>query len=220
MDNAYLVWDWNGTLWEDVDAAVFALNRMLGARGLSGVDRAYYRAHFGFPVRPFYASLGVDFEHDDWDRICVDFHRFYAAAPGQRLRADARAALERARALGFRQCVLSALREDILKRDLAREGIDGFFDEIFGTDNLDGASKLDRGRALVAHVRAVAGDGPRIVFVGDTLHDAEVARELGGECVLVDCGHQTPERLAATGREIVPSLVAAVDAAAKTGERK
>ncbi len=81
MDNICIIWDWNGTLLDDVDAAVGALNRMLAARGVPPTTRDYYRGHFGFPVRPFYAELGVDLEHEDWDRICVDFHRFMEEEP-------------------------------------------------------------------------------------------------------------------------------------------
>ena len=48
------------------------------------------------------------------------------------------------------------------------------------------------------------------VFIGDTLHDAEVARELGGRCVLVSCGHQMPDRLAAAGCPVAATLADAV----------
>ena len=50
--NATIIWDWNGTLLDDVDAAVGALNRMLAKHRLPPVTRTFYRANFGFPVRP------------------------------------------------------------------------------------------------------------------------------------------------------------------------
>lgn len=204
----HLIWDWNGTLLDDVPAAVNALNRMLVSRGASPIDIGRYRRRFGFPVRPFYAELGVDLDRWDWDEICDDFHSFVAAEP-QRIRDDARTALETARGLGFRQCVLSALRQDLLEESLARNGLAEFFDMVYGVDNLDGASKLQRGRELAA---ALGTEASGATIVGDTLHDAEVAAELGMGCVLVSCGHQTPERLAAAGCQVVPSLTAAVDA--------
>ena len=55
-----LIWDWNGTLLDDVAAAVGALNRMLVKRGARPITIEHYRRRFGFPVRPFYAELGVD----------------------------------------------------------------------------------------------------------------------------------------------------------------
>ena len=203
-----IIWDWNGTLLDDVDSAVNALNRMLGARGIPPTTLSYYRDHFGFLVRPFYAELGVDLEHDDWDGICIDFHRFVAEEP-KRLRGDAREALALAHGLGMRQCILSALREDMLLRDVAAAGIADFFEAVYGVDNLDGATKLSRGHELMWRIEE-SGRPSRLFFVGDTLHDAEVARELGARCVLVEGGHQAPGRLAAADVPVVASLVDAV----------
>ncbi len=205
-----LVWDWNGTLLDDVAAAVEALNRMLARRGVRPITVERYRRRFGFPVRPFYAELGVDLDRWDWDEICEDFHRFVLEEP-QSVRPDARAALERAAGLGFSQCVLSALRQDKLDDALSASGLASFFDRIYGVGNLDGASKLQRGRELMESLGPCAGP---VVFIGDTLHDAEVARELGGRCVLVSCGHQERERLAAARCPVAGGLVEAVELAA------
>ena len=202
----HLIWDWNGTLLDDVAAAVNALNRMLVKRGATPITIEHYRRRFGFPVRPFYAELGVDLDRWDWDEICEDFHRFVVAEP-QTVRAESRAALELAARLGFRQSILSALRQDLLERALAANGLVDFFVQIFGVDNLDGASKLQRGHELMA---TLGPDAQSAVFIGDTLHDAEVARALGARCVLVSCGHQMPERLAAAGCPVVGSLIEAV----------
>jgi phosphoglycolate phosphatase len=202
-----LIWDWNGTLLDDVSAAVNALNRMLVSRDASPITVDHYRRRFGFPVRPFYEELGVDLDKWDWNAICADFHSYVAVEP-QSVRDDARLALETARDAGFRQCVLSALRQDLLEDALERNGLRGFFDFVYGVDNLDGASKLQRGRELVA---AIGPELKNTTLIGDTVHDAEVAKALGVSCVLVSCGHQTEVRLSATGCTVVPSLSAAVN---------
>ena len=44
--DTYIIWDWNGTLLDDVDASVNALNKMLVARNLPTITRDYYRANF------------------------------------------------------------------------------------------------------------------------------------------------------------------------------
>ena len=56
-----------------------------------------------------------------------------------------------------------------------------------------------------------SGEIDHCFFVGDTLHDAEVADALGARCILVAGGHQTTERLAAAGRPVADSLSAAID---------
>ena len=208
--NAYIIWDWNGTLLDDVNAAVAALNRMLAKRGLAATTREYYRDHFGFPVRPFYAELGVDLENDSWDGICDDFHNFIAEEKDQHLRSDVVSALGMARDAGIGQSILSALRQDLLFRDTKKNGVFGFFDFVYGVDNLDGATKLSRGFELLEVLPEEAKRN--LFFVGDTLHDAEVAEALGATPVLVDCGHQTAARLKAATSNIVPSVTAAVEA--------
>ena len=208
----YIIWDWNGTLLDDVDAAVNALNRMLAMRGVASTTRDFYRAHFGFPVRPFYAEVGLDLAREDWGRICTDFHQFIGEEPNQHLRPDALDALRHVSDHGGHQSNLSALLQDHLLRDTAREGDPSFFDAIFGFDNLDGATKLSRGHDLVAHLRATGllePDQP-LFFIGDTLHDAEVGSALGATPILVDGGHQNGDRLRASGQTVVPSLLAAV----------
>ena len=201
-----LVWDWNGTLLDDVAAAVGALNAMLVARRLAPVTRDFYRAHFGFPVRPFYALVGMH-PDEEWEQICTEFHDNIHREP-QGLRADTRAALEYARDHGARQSILSALRQDLLLRDTAAAGLQPFFEHIYGVDNLDGATKLSRGRDLLT----VLGLTPatRFFFIGDTLHDAEVGRALGATPILVEGGHQTAERLATAGCHVASSLLDAV----------
>ena len=204
-----LIWDWNGTLLDDVSAAVNALNRMLVLRNAKPVTIDHYRSHFGFPVRPFYEKLGVDLDKWDWDKICEDFHVFVSEEP-QQIREDARTALELARRSGFKQCILSALRQDLLEDALQKNELRDYFDFVYGVDNLDGSSKLDRGKELIS---AIGESGRNATVIGDTLHDAEVARELGLGCILVSCGHQSAERLSVTGCRVVASVTDAVNSA-------
>ena len=48
-------------------------------------------------------------------------------------------------------------------------------------------------------------------MIGDTVHDADVAREGGMDCILVSCGHQSDERLVAAGVPIVADVRAALE---------
>ena len=211
----YIIWDWNGTLLDDVNAAVAALNRMLLKRGLPATTKEYYRNHFGFPVRPFYAELGVDLENDSWDEICDDFHNFIAEEKEQYLRADTIMTLQLVKDNGIGQSILSALRQDLLLRDTTKYGVADYFDFIYGVDNLDGATKLSRGYELLEVLSQE--DKKNLFFIGDTLHDAEVAQALGAVPILVSCGHQTPDRLKAATENIFPSLTLAVEFVIRKG---
>ena len=209
-----VIWDWNGTLLDDTDAALAAFNAQLVRRGLAPISRDFYRAHFAFPVKPFYELCGIDLAREDWDALAREYHRSYAAEP-KALNRETLAALERVRDSGARQCVLSALRQDLLESALDACGIRGYFDFVYGVDNLDGASKLDRARELLAHLEAedpdfrTPGRVPA-VLVGDALHDKEVADALALPCVLVATGGHAAVRL----RAVAPTcdtLLEAVD---------
>ena len=100
------------------------------------------------------------------------------------------------------------MEERRLRRELARRGLTGYFDAVYGLDNLHAASKQIRGHELVADLGIATGSA---WMVGDTSHDAEVATAIGVRPVLVTGGHSAPERLATIGCPVVPSLLAAVD---------
>ena len=198
----HIVWDWNGTLLDDVQPAVNAINRMLAARGLPPTDVPSYRATFGFPVRHYYRTIGIALADAEWDTVAREFHDFFLAEPGLHLRPEAGSVLRFCREAGCGLAVLSASEQSILNRMLADAGLAGFFDHVQGVDNLYGHSKLEMGRRLLTQLTA---DG-RALFVGDTLHDHEVATALGCDCLLIAEGHQTPERLLAAGCPVVPRL--------------
>ena len=62
----HVIWDFNGTLIDDVDCCVDTLNTLLASE-LTADLACQYLATFGFPVRAFYVELGFDFEREDFD---------------------------------------------------------------------------------------------------------------------------------------------------------
>ena len=193
----HIVWDWNGTLLDDTGACIGALNEMLARRGLEPISVDFYRKHFAFPVRSFYESIGVKLENEDWNRLAREYHDEYHARPAQLARGTF-AALERVKGMGEGQSILSALRQDMLATDSAKFGVAGYMHRIWGSDNLDGGSKLESARrffnALVED-GVVKGDLSDAVMIGDAIHDWEVASALGVKCVLFSGGGHSRERL-------------------------
>jgi phosphoglycolate phosphatase len=199
----HLIWDWNGTLLDDLDACIHALNSLLDERGLPRTSPGHYREHFGFPVRDYYRALGFDLAGEDWDLLAVRFHAFYRADPSIRIRPLAARTLTACRDLGLRQSLLSACEQNLLHTMVRAASLDGFFERMQGVDNLHGSSKIDVGRALLAEL---AADGAETLVIGDTLHDHEVAEALGCGCILLADGHQSPSRLRRTGRPVLNTL--------------
>ncbi len=199
----HLVWDWNGTLQDDVQAAVNGINRLLAERSLPTIDVARHRATFGFPVHEYYRSLGFELEREDWDALAERFHHFFLTDDGARLRPGTRGVLETFRQAGVGMSVLSACETRRLRAMLDGHGILRCFDHVFGLDDLHARSKLERGRELVARLD-LAPSG--VWFVGDTDHDWEVAEAVGAPCLLLADGYQSPERLRRCGCPLLGSL--------------
>jgi len=109
------------------------------------------------------------------------------------------------------------MRQDLLDRSVAAYGLTSYFDHISGTDNLDGASKLDNARALLAALRADPATAPvRVTVIGDALHDKDVADALGLPCVLCAQGGHSAARLRAvapTGETVLAALALALGTA-------
>ena len=201
--NTYVLWDWNGTLLDDTQAALDTLNIMLRRRGASAIGMDFYRDNFAFPVKPFYESIGVVLENEDWDALAIEYHELYALQPKQ-LNAQALKALEIVEAKGARQSIISALRQDLLRKATEDFGVARYMDGVYGVDNLDGASKVERARAVVKRL-----DGEDVVVIGDSLHDKEVADALGVRCVLCAQGSHAAwrlEKVAPTGRTLLEAV--------------
>ena len=213
----HILWDWNGTLLDDTQAALDTLNIMLARRRGRPIAMDYYRDHFAFPVKPFYKSIGVCLENEDWDALAVEYHDTYAAQP-KRLNPETIAALERVKASGARQSIISALRQDLLEEITAELGVAKYMDFVYGVDNLDGRSKIDRARELVSAITHSTTPplthSSAFVFIGDSLHDKEVADALGVRCVLCAQGSHAGWRLRAvapTGETLMEALDLALE---------
>ena len=198
MSAPYILWDWNGTLLDDTEAALKTLNIMIERRGGKPIGMEFYLDTFAFPVRPFYDMIGIGAKsEDEWNEIAREYHETYLSQP-KGLNAGAVAALEAAKAAGCGQSMLSALRQDYLDVQMKEYGIDKYFDFVYGSNNLHGASKVDRARELIARLAAACSlTIPRFILIGDAVHDKEVADALGVPCVLVAQGSHAAWRLRA-----------------------
>jgi len=207
----YILWDWNGTLLDDTQAALDTLNEMLKRRGREPIAMDFYRDRFAFPCRPFYEQIGMNVPDAEWDALAREYHEIYSAQP-KALNRETIAALEKVKASGVRQSIISALRQDLLDAVTVDLGVAPYMECIYGTDNLDGASKLDRALELMSVIAPKEGETPDVVLIGDALHDKEVADSLGIRCVLCAQGSHAGWRL----REVAPTgdtLLEAVDLA-------
>lgn len=200
----HIIWDWNGTLLDDLDYSIGVMNALLARRQLPLLHRARYHALFDFPVRAYYERLGFDAAVDPFEKLSTEFISGYDARRTEApLHLHTAATLTAVSAAGLRQSILSAYRHETLHEIVAHFGLTAHFDHIAGLDNIHAHSKLALGRDLVARLGVPSAE---ILLVGDTLHDHDVARELGIACALIAAGHHPLERLRQTGAPVFATL--------------
>ncbi|MDO4350126.1 MAG: HAD hydrolase-like protein [Eubacteriales bacterium] len=198
-----VLWDWNGTLLDDLHYAIDVRNRTFPAFGLKGIPSVEaYRRVFTFPVRAYYESAGVT--EQNFEAVAHAWMDEYVRGfAGVSLHGDAIEALKRFRDAGVKQVVLSATKRDMLESQIAQFPIRAYFHEVLGLDDIYAGSKEAIGKAYLSGCGVAPEES---VMIGDTLHDAEVARAMGTRCILVARGHQSRESLLGTGLPVTDSL--------------
>ncbi len=205
----HIIWDWNGTLLDDVNIAISAMNCLLKRRNLPLLDTDRYRDVFTFPVKNYYARLGFDFDKEPFEELAFEFiSEFSIEKHGFKLHNEAKAVLDNVRRLGIGQSILSASQESELKDFINKLGIPEYFINIAGLNDHYAISKAARGKELLASLNLRP---EQVVLIGDTLHDYDVSKELGCDCLLVSNGHQNYKRISSCNANIVKTLSEVID---------
>lgn len=201
----HVLWDWNGTLLDDVDCCVGILNVLCERRRMGPVEREDYLRKFTFPVIEYYRELGFDPARESFEEAAREWVDLYTERlPGEaQLHDGVPEVLEAVRERGIGQSVLSAHHRGMLVAAVERYGLAEFFDAVLGIEDHYAESKVAIGRQWLEG----AGFNPReVLLVGDTLHDWEVAEAMGIRCLLVASGHQERSRLESSGAVVVGDL--------------
>jgi phosphoglycolate phosphatase len=204
IKESVIFWDWNGTLLDDTEACIATMNGMLSKRNMEVLSLDYYRKVFGFPVIDYYRKIGFDFQRESFEQLSVEFiDAYHTLLADAKLVADAEKVLRYFSGTGKKNIIISAMQQDMLLASVRGKGVQQYFNDIIGIDNIYAGSKSIMARKYVLSQKLSPAE---IVFIGDTVHDFEVAVEIGCRCILVADGHQSEERLNHTDAEIVNTL--------------
>ncbi|MFA6948714.1 MAG: HAD hydrolase-like protein [Eubacteriales bacterium] len=192
----HVIWDFNGTLLDDVDCGIASVNEMLSRRKMKCIgSKEEYRERFGFPITEYYRRCGFDFDRESFEALAVEWVELYernsylssAVAGTMEL-------LSHIKAAGIVQLILSASEYGMLRRQCGELGISKYFSEFLGLSDIYAGSKLD----IAVGWRGKNPDA-RPLFIGDTEHDAQCAEAIKSDCALLLCGHQGVQKLSGLG---------------------
>jgi len=203
----HLVWDWNGTLIDDLSVVISATNAVFASVGGPVITAEQHRREFRRPIVKYYARvLGRPVSADEFARLDKLFHDAYQAGLATcQLSAGARQAL---RAWPGTQSLLSMWFHSDLLPTVEAFGLTSHFTRIDGLPAAVGGGH--KAPHLAAHLAALQLAGEHVVLIGDTVDDAEAAAACGAACVLYAGGFTDPEQLRATGAPVAETLGAAV----------
>ncbi|AEV88743.1 hydrolase [Actinoplanes sp. SE50] len=207
MTAKHLVWDWNGTLLDDLHLVVSSTNEAFATVGGRAVGADEHRRLFRRPVAEFYAEmLGRAVEAEEFGRLDRIFHDAYRLGlTDVGLAADALAAIK---SWPGSQSLLSMWFHSELVPAVETYGLAGIFTRIDGLRTEVGGD-LKAG-LLARHLDGLGVAGADVVLIGDSLDDAAAADSVGAASVLYTGGFTDPVRLRESGRPVADSLVDAV----------
>ena len=196
-----VIWDYNGTLADDVGASLLASNEIIVRHGKEPITMDQYYEYVDYPISRFWEHI---FNLDEFPMAKIG-EEYYKAYPRYfRGLSDGAAELVRKlRRAGIVQMILTSAHPRLIGETLREAGIEDCFDAVSSSSDLLAGSKIDRG---VAWLKKSGRAPERAVTVGDTLHDFDAARTMGTDCVLCSFGHQSKERLMTAGVPVVDSF--------------
>ena len=203
----HLVWDWNGTLLNDLDLVVACTNTVFASEGGPMVTAEEHRVRFRRPIADYYAEvLGRAVDAAAFGRLDKIFHDAYRVGLTSCELAldavDAMAAWPGSQSLlsmWFHEELVPAVQTYGLTRRFTR--VDGLRAEVGGDRKAE---------SLARHLDELGVDGRSVVLIGDSIDDADAALSVGGRAVLYTGGFTDRARLNASGHPVADTLVEAV----------
>ncbi|MBU1095637.1 MAG: HAD hydrolase-like protein [Bacteroidetes bacterium] len=200
----HIIWDWNGTLFEDVDLCCSIMNGILSRRNMSRITFEKYKEVFTFPVIEYYKRVGLDVSGKNWEILSNEFIDEYEARKDEcGLYEKAIDILELFKSKGIKQSVLSAYSQHTLEEMINRFELSQYFIRLVGLDNIYAASKLENGIQWMNELGHSEGE---VLLIGDTVHDCEVANHIKADSLLISNGHQTKNELIKCNAVLVDNL--------------
>ena len=212
----HIVWDWNGTLFDDQPLVTSSTNASLRAVGVSTLSADRYQDLYRRPLQAFYfAMVGREFTAQEWELVEGAFSTTYAEgmhACG--LTPDALTALDSWAPRS--QSLLSMYDHDKLIPLVDSFGVGTRLARIDGRPPaLDYGPKTKYLAAHLAHLQVAEPElvAAEVALVGDCVDDALAALEVGATAVLYTGGSSSRKNLEAAGLglPVVDSLTEAVE---------
>jgi phosphoglycolate phosphatase-like HAD superfamily hydrolase len=211
-----IVFDWNGTLLDDLYPALAAHNAVLRMMGVDEISAERYQSDYNVPFIKMYESAGCEMTQlaAREKEVHATFHATYdEAVKAVPLRQGAEATLRFLRDAGAHIIVLSNHTVAAITAQAKQLGILGYFSAVLAND-VNGVAYKKRGKDLRLKDYMQAHHLAGGFIVGDTIEEIEIGRDYdlqsfaitGGMCSTGRLDAEKPHHLITSLTEIQPIL--------------
>jgi len=189
-----VIFDWSGTLVDDLAAVWQASNHVLRQAGVREMTLEEFRAEFRLPFTLFYDRY---VPHISFAQLETWFHESFMKAQGSVVAlAHAREFLEFCRASGLRTLLLSTVHPAHYAMQAQSTGLGSYLDHPY-------LGIWDKRQKIHEIIEKHGLDPAETVFIGDMQHDVETARHGGVHSCAVLTGYNRLAQL----REAKPDII-------------
>ena len=204
MKYTHILWDWNGTLLDDVEISIDCVNVLLSQLGLEPTDKQEYHKMMDMPMKKYYENLFLSRNFPfEYEKCTENFQKNYPTLINKAtLSSNALEILDFFKNSGAKQYIVSSFEKNRLREYVRLFKIEHYFEEISGDDDIHVGSKSARAIELVKDV-----DRENIVYIGDSEADFITAKDVGCDCILFSGGHQPHKKLKTFGCKVIDNLI-------------
>lgn len=198
-----IIWDFNGTLLDDVQAALCSVNDILRIRDREEISLETYREYTDTPIIKFYEHL-FDMNTTSFDQLSHEFHEGYRRHEHlTSLSCGALELIDKSAYLGVRHVICTASEESKVKEQLEALSISDRFEHVIAASDRTAGSKIE---GAVEFMKKTGAAPERTLFIGDCVHDYQTACAIGAQCALLSSGHQSKSALLTCKAIIIDTL--------------
>lgn len=182
-----LIFDWSGTLVDDLGPVLDATNAVLEAYGRAAMSREEFRREFRLPYREFYDEHVPGVPLEELEQVFRG--AFSESRSPVTVLPHAREKLEWCRQRGIRAFVLTSMDAEAFRGHLEEFGVGHFFEATY-------PGVLDKRKVIGELIGRHGLDPAETALIGDMAHDIETARHGGVTSVAVLTGYTAAATLA------------------------
>jgi phosphoglycolate phosphatase len=189
-----IIFDWSGTLVDDMPPVIEATNSILARCGRPLMDRETFRREFCLPFDNFYKKHAPEIGPA---KLEACFRKTFAESSAPvTLLPHVEEFLKFSRSKGHQHIVLSSALQAAVEAQATAFGLTGYFDAIY-------AGIMDK-RLFIAELLAKHNLKPEeALYLGDMVHDAETAQHAGIKFVGLLTGYDHEDTLRQAGPDML-----------------